>query len=119
MAQLLARRTGAVVVVSGDVDIVTDGAMSYRVRNGHPLMRFVTGTGCQMSVLIGAYAAANPEQSLLAALAGVCGFGLCGEIAHSRLTPLDGNASYRNYIIDAVYHLTGEALEEGARYEIC
>ena len=119
LAQLLARRTGAVVVVSGDVDVVTDGTISYRVRNGHPMMRSVTGTGCQMSVLIGAYAAANPEKPLLAALAGVCGFGLCGELAQKRLGPLDGNASYRNYIIDALYRLTGDALEEGAKYEIC
>lgn len=119
LAKLLAQRTGAVVVVSGDVDIVTDGAVSYRVRNGHPMMRFVTGTGCQMSVLIGAYAAANPDKPLLAALAGVCGFGLCGELAQRRLGPLDGNASYRNFIIDALYRLTGNALEEGAKYEIC
>ena len=119
LARLLAQRTGAVVAVSGDVDIVTDGTVSYRVRNGHPMMRSVTGTGCQMSVLIGAYAAANPSRLLQSTLAGVCGFGLCGEIAHKRLTPLDGNASYRTYIIDAVYHLTGEALEKGARYEIC
>ena len=60
------------MVISGDVDVVTDGRISYRVHNGHPMMRSVTGTGCQMSVLIGAYAAANPEKSLLAALAGDC-----------------------------------------------
>lgn len=119
LAKLLAQRTGAVVVISGDVDVVTDGAVSYRVRNGHPMMRSVTGTGCQMSVLIGAYAAANPEKTLLAALAGVCGFGLCGELAQRRMGPLDGNAGYRNYIIDALYRLTGNALEEGAKYEIC
>lgn len=119
LANLLAQRTGAVVVISGDVDIVTDGTISYRVRNGHPMMRSVTGTGCQMSVLIGAYAAANPNKPLLAALAGVCAFGLCGELAQRRLGPLDGNASYRNYIIDALYRLTGDALEEGAKYEIC
>lgn len=119
LAKLLAQRTGAVVVISGDVDVVTDGAVSYRVRNGHPMMRSVTGTGCQMSVLIGAYAAANPEKTLLAALAGVCGFGLCGELAQRRMGPLDGNAGYRNYIIDALYRLTGDALEEGAKYEIC
>lgn len=119
LAESLAEKTGAVVVISGDVDVVTDGVTSYRVRNGHPMMRFVTGTGCQMSALIGAYCAANPGKILLSALAGVCGFGLCGEIAYSRLSSLDGNASYRNYIIDAVYHLTGDALEKGARYEIC
>lgn len=119
LAKMLALKTGAVVVISGDVDVVTDGTISYRVRNGHPMMRSVTGTGCQMSVLIGAYAAANSDKPLLAALAGVCGFGLCGEIAHSRLTPLDGNASYRTYIMDAVYHLSADVLEGGARYEIC
>lgn len=119
LAKGLAQETGAVVVLSGDVDIVTDGTTSYRVRNGHPMMRTVTGTGCQMSVLIGAYAAANPDRPLLAALAGVCAFGLCGQIAFDRLGPLDGNASYRNYLIDGLYRLTGEALEEGAKYEIC
>lgn len=119
LAKSLAEKIGAVVVISGDVDVVTDGKITYRVRNGHPMMRSVTGTGCQMSALIGACAAANTEKLLHSVLAGVCGFGLCGELAYQRLSVLDGNASYRNYIIDAVYHLTGEALEKGARYEIC
>jgi hydroxyethylthiazole kinase len=44
--------------------------------------------------------------------------GLAGEIAHARLTPLDGNATYRNYIIDAIYHMTPAQLEEGAKYEV-
>lgn len=67
LAKELARMAGAVVVISGDVDIVTDGTVSYRVRNGHPMMGSVTDTGCQLSVLIGAYAAANPDRTLLAA----------------------------------------------------
>lgn len=113
----LARETGAVVVVSGDTDIVTDGRTLYRVHNGHPMMRTVTGTGCQLSALLGAYVTANPERPLRAALAAVCAMGLCGEIAFDRLGPLDGSASYRNYIIDAVYNLTPEALEKGADYE--
>ena len=44
--------------------------------------------------------------------------GLAGETAHSRLSRLDGNATYRNYIIDAIYNMTPEQLEEGARYEM-
>ena len=119
LAKQLAGETGAVVVISGETDIVSDGKTTWRVHNGHGMMRSVTGTGCQMSVLIGAYAAANPQQMLHSALAGVCGYGLCGELAHARLCAKDGNASYRNAIIDAVYHLTGEELERGARYEIC
>lgn len=116
-ARLLARKTGAVVLRTGAEDIVTDGHTLYRVQNGCPMMKTVTGAGCQLSALTGAYAAANPENMLAAVLAAGCAMGLCGEIAHRRLRPGDGNASYRNYIIDALFSLTPEQLEEEARYE--
>ena len=116
-AKHLSQETGAVVIVTGDTDIVTDGKILYRVHNGHPMMKTVTGSGCQLSSLLGAYVTANPEKPLQAALAAVCAMGLCGEVAHARLGPLDGNASYRNYIIDAIYNLTPEVLETGAKYE--
>lgn len=118
LAQQLARISGAVVALTGAVDIVTDGQRTYLVKNGHAMMRSVTGAGCQLSALIGAYTAASPEEPLVSTLAAVCAMGLCGELAHSRMTQLDGNASYRNYIIDAMFRLQGAALEEGANYEI-
>ncbi|HRL87854.1 MAG TPA: hydroxyethylthiazole kinase, partial [Candidatus Fimenecus sp.] len=48
----------------------------------------------------------------------VSAMGLAGETAFGRLSPLDGNASYRNYIIDAVCNMTPQGLEEGAKYEM-
>lgn len=113
-----ARRTGAVIAMSGAIDIVADGERAYCVYNGHPMMGSITGTGCQLSALTAAYVAANPAQRLEAAAAAVCAMGLCGEIARERLGPLDGSASYRNYIIDAVYRLDGVALDRRARYKI-
>ena len=62
--------------------------------------------------------AANPGHPLEAAAAAVCAMGLAGETAHKRLTPLDGNSTYRNYIIDAIYNMTPDQLEEGANYEV-
>ena len=44
--------------------------------------------------------------------------GVCGELAHNRLDQLDGNSSYRNYIIDAVYHLDGGTLDRMANYKV-
>ena len=82
------------------------------------MMSAVTGTGCQLSALTAAFCAANPDKPLEAAAAAVCAMGLAGEVAHSRLTKLDGSATYRNYIIDAIYNMTPEQLEEGARYEM-
>lgn len=117
IAKALARETGAIVIVSGDTDIVTDGEQVYGVHNGHPMMRLVTGAGCQLSALLGAYVMACPDDVLRASLAAVAAMGLCGEIAHGRLGPLDGNATFRNYTIDAMMNLTPEALDNGARYE--
>lgn len=114
----LARQTGAVVIVTGSADLTTDGFTVYRVGNGHAMMRSVTGAGCMLSALTGVYLAANPDRPLQAALAAVCAMGLAGELAHARLSPQDGNATFRNYIIDAIYNMTPEQLEEGAKYEI-
>lgn len=118
LAMELAASTGAVVVLSGRTDIVTDGVSCFRVHNGSPVMRAVTGTGCQLSCLVGSFLAASPDEPLQASLAAVCAMGLCGQQAQARLRGSEGNATYRNYIIDAVYHLTGEELERGACYEI-
>lgn len=118
LARELARRTGAVVALTGAVDLVTDGDTLYCLHNGHPMMGSVTGTGCQLSCLVGAFAAANPDSLLSATAAAVSAMGLCGEIAHRRLGPEDGNGSYRTYLLDAVYRLTPDQLEKGARYEL-
>ncbi|WP_369284128.1 hydroxyethylthiazole kinase [Oscillibacter sp. GMB15532] len=117
-AKAFSKTTGAVVAITGAIDLVADEHTAYCIRNGHPDMSRITGTGCQLSAMTAAYVTANPGRTLDAAAAAVCAMGLCGETARRRMTEQDGNSSYRNYIIDAVYNLTPEALEEGARYEV-
>ena len=112
-----ARELGAVVAVTGAVDLVTDGTVCYAVRTGRPEMGRVTGTGCQLSALLTAFLSVRPDRPLEAALGAVCAMGLAGELAWGRMAPGDGNAAYRGRIIDAIYHLSGQALEKGARYE--
>ena len=116
-ARRFARQTGAVAAITGAIDIVADADNVYSIRNGHPMMCSVTGTGCQLSALTAAFIAANPDMPLEAATAAVCAMGVCGEIGFGRLRAMDGNASYRNYIIDAMYHLTPEQLRKKARYQ--
>ena len=81
-------------------------------------MSSITGTGCQLSSMTAAFVTANPDRTLEAAAAAVCTMGIAGEIAYDRLSAMDGNASYRTYIIDAVDRMTPEKLEKGARYEV-
>ena len=113
-----AERTGAVIAVTGAIDLVADAKKAYCIYNGHPMMSSITGTGCQLSALTAAFVTANKDHPLEAAAAAVCAMGLAGEIAHERLTPQDGNATYRNYIIDAIYHMDGDELERGAKFEV-
>lgn len=117
-AKAFAKETGAVIAITGAIDIVADSEKAFCIYNGHPMMSSITGTGCQLSALMAAYLTANPEMPLEAAAAAVCAMGVCGEKAHERLTEQDGNSSYRNYIIDAIFRLDGEELERLARYEI-
>lgn len=117
-AKDFSKKTGAVIAITGAIDIVADKDKAFCIRNGHKDMSLITGTGCQLSAMTAAYITANPNEPLTAAAAAVCAMGLCGEIARERMTDKDGNSSYRNYIIDAVCNLTGEKLEEGAKYEV-
>lgn len=111
-------KTGAVIAVTGAIDIVADEKTAYCIFNGHPMMSSITGTGCQLTALTAAYVTANQEHTLEAAAAAVCAMGICGEKARQRMTEQDGNASYRNHIIDAMCYLTGEELEQKARYKV-
>lgn len=118
LAKSFAGRTGAVIAITGAADIVADSEWAFCIHNGHPMMSRVTGTGCQLSALMAAFLAANPTEPLKAAAAAVCAMGLCGELACQRLAAWDGNASYRTYLIDAMYQLTPAQLEKGAHYEV-
>ena len=113
-----AKESGSIVAVTGAIDLVSDGEKCYVIRNGRPEMGQITGTGCQLSGMMTAFVAANPDNQLEAAAAAVCMMGLAGEIGWSRMVEGDGNSTYRNRIIDAIYNMTGEILEKGAKYEV-
>ena len=113
-----AKKAGCIAVVTGEIDLVSDGETCYVIRNGRKEMGLVTGTGCQLSGMITAFLAANPKDRLAAAAAATCAMGLAGEIAWGRMQEGDGNSTYRNRIIDAVCNMDAHTLDEGAKYEI-
>jgi len=117
LAVSLSERIGSVVAISGAIDVVAHGHQVAIVRNGSPLMSQITGSGCMLSGLTTATLAANPEKPFEAAVTAFCAMGIAGEIAAERMTERDGNATYRNYLIDAIYNLDGETLERRAKCE--
>ena len=118
LVKAFARQAGCIIAVTGAIDLVSDGERCWCIRNGRPEMSRITGTGCQLSALTTAFLVANPGHKLEAAAAAVCTMGLAGEIAWANMQPGDGNSTYRSRIIDAIFNMTGDALEEGAKYEL-
>ena len=107
-----------IIAITGAIDLVSDGERCFVIRNGRPEMGRITGTGCQLSGMTTAFLVANPDKPLEAAAAAVCTMGLAGEIGFSNMQPGEGNSTYRNRIIDAIYNMDGQTLDKGARYEI-
>ncbi len=110
-AKKLAVRTGAVVVVSGEVDYITDGDRMETIRNGSSLMPLVTAMGCTASSMVGAFAAINSD-AFEASLHAMALMGVAGERAAAQSA---GPGSLLTHFVDALYNLTGDELAESVR----
>lgn len=117
-AKAFAKKSGSIAAVTGAIDLVADSERCYIIRNGKAEMSKITGTGCQLSGMMSAFITANPDDKLIAAAASVCMMGLAGEIGYAKMQKGEGNASYRNRIIDAIYNIDADMLNKGANYEV-
>ena len=113
------RKTGAVTVITGAVDLAVDGKRAYVIWNGHPMMSKVTGTGCMLGAMMAAYLTANKDTPLQAAAAAVCAMGIAGERAYEKmLAAHGGSGSYRMLLMDEISNMNAEILDRDARYEV-
>jgi hydroxyethylthiazole kinase len=109
-AKRLASQTGAVVVISGPEDFITDGVTILSVKNGSLLMPKVTGMGCTASAIVGAFAAVNPNY-LEAATHAMAAMGVTGELAALKS---EGPGTMQLNFLDELHKLTAETLTEKA-----
>lgn len=117
MAKSLSHRWKSIVCITGPIDVIACLEKGYLIYNGCDMMPKVTGTGCMLSAMTTAYLAANKNVIMDAMLVALCAMGVSGEIAQERMKQKDGNASFRNYLIDAVCNLTETQLIRRAKYE--
>ena len=109
-AKQLANTTGAVVVISGAIDYITDGSRVETIGNGSPLMTRVTAMGCTATSVVGAFAGINPD-AFEAALHGMAVMGVCGERAVAQKA---APGSLLTHFVDVLYEITPEQLAEQA-----
>ena len=113
------RRTGAVVMLTGAMDVITDGTRTAVVRGGSAYLRRITGAGCMLTSLTGVYCGANPDILLEAAVTASEVMKHCGEQAEARVRKeMEGTASFRTRLIDAVSLLDAEEIASNARLHL-
>ncbi len=99
-AKAIALEKESIIAISGEVDCITDGRRVFHVANGHPLMARVTGTGCGLTAVTGAFCAAAGDDLLSATAAAFGFYGLCGDLA---IEVSDKPASFFVAFMDALY----------------
>ena len=107
-AAALAKKTGAIVIATGAVDYIASGEEVAEVRAGTPQLKNITGSGCMLSALLGAFLAADPTAESAAAC---CLFmAKCGETAEARARKEYGKenragigaGTFHMYLMDAL-----------------
>jgi len=119
MVKKLAQETGSVIAISGVLDVVSDGEKTVVLRNGCATMSRITGSGCMLTSLIGAFCGAMSKDLFAATCTAMAVMGIAGEKAEQkRLQKGTGNVTFRADLIDSIFSMTERELEEMVRIEL-
>ncbi|WP_378145091.1 hydroxyethylthiazole kinase [Cnuibacter sp. UC19_7] len=110
VARSLAERTGAVVAVSGPVDVVTDGRDVLRIANGDPLLTRITGGGCALGAVMAAFAAVDDDR-FATTVAAITVYTVAAELAAARAS---GPGSFGVEMLDALAAVDADEIRRRA-----
>ncbi len=114
LAAGLAKSRHCTVVITGREDIVTDGNKCYRIKNGHPMMANIVGTGCMAASVIGTFAAVDADYVETSAAALVC-FEIAAELAVKKS---HGPGTFKEQLFDALFNLDKTTLDDMQKVEL-
>lgn len=109
LAVRAANALGTVVAITGRVDVITDGSACRIISGGDALMTQVTGTGCLLTSVLGAFAAVEKDL-MLAGTAGLAFYGTAAARAAERTASL-GPGSFQTAFLDELAKLHPHSLK--------
>lgn len=99
--------SGAIVVATSKVDIITNGQDTYYIDNGSSMMPYVTGTGCLLNCLIGTYLSGTKDY-LNACVVATAKLNICGELSETE----KGTGDFQVTLINNLSTISNTALKE-------
>ena len=116
LAKSTAQRFNTVVAITGKEDIISDGEKTFIVKNGHALLTKVTGAGCLLTSIIGAFAAVEKDV-VLATTAAIAYYGVAAEKA-ALIAAEKGPGSFQIELLNQLERVSSGHLKELASIEI-
>lgn len=114
VAQILALRKNAVIVMTGETDIVSNGVVTVRIDNGHHYLSKITGSGCALGTAISAAVAVWPlKHKMAATVAAMLHYEIAAEIA-AEAEHVRGPGTFMATFLDSLSEIT-EKNAEGDR----
>lgn len=112
LARQAALSLGCVAVVTGQDDYVSDGKVTYKISNGTPLLTKVTGTGCLLSSIIGAFAAVEKDL-VWASVSALAFYGVAAEQA-VKISGGDKPGTFQEELLNQLHLVSSELVEQAA-----
>jgi hydroxyethylthiazole kinase len=111
LARKAADTLGTAIAITGKIDVVADSNTLYTIHNGDAMLTRITGTGCLLTSILGAYTAVE-QNAALAAASGLAMYGVAAELARQTVS---APGSYQIALLDMLYSIDGDQVAQLAR----
>jgi hydroxyethylthiazole kinase len=115
LAITAAKKLKLTVIITGKEDVVTDGRSTYLVSGGHPLLTKVTGTGCLLTSVIGAFTGVE-EDLLEASVAALAYYGIAAKKAATK-TAESGPGSFQIEFLNQLSMVSAEDIKQFSSFQ--
>ncbi|HLR07694.1 MAG TPA: hydroxyethylthiazole kinase [Bacillota bacterium] len=113
VAAEVAQKYQTVVMSTGKTDVVTDGHHVTLCRNGSAMLPYITGTGCLLTAVSGAFISVAKDV-YRASVKAVAGYGIAAEIAREKAA---GSGSFIPAFLDQLYLLEDQTIADDSALE--
>ncbi len=113
LAKNVAQKWNCTTVITGETDFIADAKRCFKVKNGHPIMAHVVGTGCMAASVIGTFAAVGSDY-VHTSVAGLVCYEIAAELAAKKS---NGPGTFKEQLFDALFNLDKAAIEKMQKVE--
>lgn len=117
IAATAAQRYQCVVAVSGEVDYISDGVQLAKIANGTAMFPKITGSGCLLGAVLGAFLAVDQQNPFQAVTQACTAYAIAGEIAAKTLQPNQYGQFYLG-LLDSLAQIDDQQVAEYAKVEV-